>query len=450
MDNFKSLTIEEKLIKSNSNIIINFGFFATLLLRLNLKEDNNFPTMGTDGEVLLYNTKFVNSLTFQELNFVLVHEVLHCALGHVWRRDERNSQLWNIACDYAVNALIMDVVNAYCKNDRYNQLTTDDNFQLPKGALYDTKYDGMSADEIYTYLFKNAKFVSMGMPSNGSQGSKSSKSNSQGNDGENGNNSGNGNKSSKGKGNNEGDVIVNGKKISSPKNHDKWSKTSGDKAEQLANDWDSRLVAANETMKSCGITSSALDRCVAELVKPQKNWRLLLQEFIQEEINDYSLMPPDKRYDDNSFFMFDFNDSVEVVNDILFFVDTSGSMSTKEITTCFSEIQGAINQFNKHLHGTLLFFDSSVQTKTYDFDDVNGDISHIIPSGGGGTSFNVIFKYAKDNRDKFNNINGIIILTDGECNYPKESETDGIPTLWIYTQKNMEPPFGRYAHLDVE
>ena len=110
-------------------------------------------------------------------------------------------------------------------------------------------------------------------------------------------------------------------------------------------------------------------------------------------------------------------------------------------------MQRAINQFNKHLHGTLLFFDADVSDKYYNFDDVNGDISKLIPYGGGGTSFKCIFDFINRNHEKFDNINAVIILTDGFCDYPKESETMGLPVLWIYTTENNNPPFGRHTQI---
>lgn len=45
-----------------------------------------------------------------------------------------------------------------------------------------------------------------------------------------------------------------------------------------------------------------------ELRKPQTDWRKILNDFIQEEIVDYSFTPPDRRFDDSPFFLPDFND----------------------------------------------------------------------------------------------------------------------------------------------
>lgn len=438
-----NLSVEEKFVVVTNNAISEYGFFASLLLHLEVVKDNSVGTMATDGKHLFYNEKFVQKMDIGELAFVIMHEVMHCALGHLWRRNDRNPMLWNIATDFAVNDLLSDVAEACLENTKKKLRSSIMNnsykaFELvrPKNCLYDTTYHNMSAEDIYDTIKKNAK-QNGSSNSNGKSKKKSDENNGSGSSGSNANSS---------------SVNIKGKNIVEPQNHSKWDETEKmsekEKAKQ-AMDWENKLLAANEQLKAQGIVSLGMERIITNIVHPQKNWRMLLQEFIQEETNDYSLVPPDKRYD-GDFFMYDFNDKTEVVRDILFFVDTSCSMGEKEVNLCYSEIQGAINQFNKNLHGTLLFFDSEVQKQYYDFDDTNGDISKLSPFGGGGTSYKCVFDFVNNNRDKFPDINGIIILTDGYCDYPKESIAKDIPVLWVYTTQENNPPFGRKTTLKIE
>ena len=44
--------------------------------------------------------------------------------------------------------------------------------------------------------------------------------------------------------------------------------------------------------------------------------RMILNDFIQEEIVDYSFTPPDRRFDESPFFLPDFNDKDDLVEDI--------------------------------------------------------------------------------------------------------------------------------------
>ena len=57
----------------------------------------------------IYNTKFIDSLTPKEAEFLFGHEVLHNVFEHMLVRiGDRDPQLWNIAADYAVNQILKD------------------------------------------------------------------------------------------------------------------------------------------------------------------------------------------------------------------------------------------------------------------------------------------------------------------------------------------------------
>ena len=95
----------------------------------------NAPTAAVDGKNLFISKDFWMALRPEERDFVLVHEVLHAALGHTWRSRGRNPQRWNVACDYAVNLV--------CSLAGYAPI---------KGALWDPKYVGMVVEEIYELI----------------------------------------------------------------------------------------------------------------------------------------------------------------------------------------------------------------------------------------------------------------------------------------------------------
>jgi predicted metal-dependent peptidase len=131
------LSIEQKLSRARTQLLLNQPFFGTLCLRLKLVPMPSFPTMATDGRRLAYNAAFVEKLTATELEGVLAHEVMHCALAHHCRRGDREAQLWNRAADYAVNPILIG-----------NGMT------LPKDALIDPSFADLSAEEIYARLMK--------------------------------------------------------------------------------------------------------------------------------------------------------------------------------------------------------------------------------------------------------------------------------------------------------
>lgn len=189
-------------------------------------------------------------------------------------------------------------------------------------------------------------------------------------------------------------------------------------------------------------------RMLEKLKKPQTDWRTILNDFVQEEICDYSFSPPDRRFQDSPFFLPDFNEmgKNDNVNDILFFVDTSGSISDKDMTTAYSEIKGAIDQFGGKLQGWLGFFDAAIiEPKPFSSFD---EFIAIKPAGGGGTDFQIIFEYVNRHL-KEKKPNCIIILTDGYAPFPKEEIANNIPVLWLINNEDVTPPWGKIARFTV-
>lgn len=92
-----------------------------------------------DGEIYVNQAAGLN---FEEWKFVLAHEYLHAGLQHHERRQGRDFELWNVACDF--------VINGWLKEMNIGQMPT-------RGLLYDEELKNMSAEEIYDEIVKNLK-----------------------------------------------------------------------------------------------------------------------------------------------------------------------------------------------------------------------------------------------------------------------------------------------------
>lgn len=78
------------------------------------------------------------------------------------------------------------------------------------------------------------------------------------------------------------------------------------------------------------------------------------------------------------------------------------------------------------------------------FDDVQS-LLEIRPKGGGGTDFGIVFDYV---RDKMKDPpSSIVILTDGYADFPDESAAMGIPVLWIISNDEVTPEWGKVARI---
>jgi predicted metal-dependent peptidase len=100
--------------------------------RLGARPRTSIETMAIDGVSLFYNPKFVETLSAAQLMGTLAHEVLHPALQHHTRRNGRDPRRWNMACDYAINPILVDA-----------------GLTLPEGVLLEDRFRGISAERIY-------------------------------------------------------------------------------------------------------------------------------------------------------------------------------------------------------------------------------------------------------------------------------------------------------------
>ena len=74
------------------------------------------------------------ALNEEEYLFVMAHELLHVGLRHHARCEGRNPYLWNIACDYVINAWLIEMGIGVMP---------------PMGAMYDPQFKNESAESIY-------------------------------------------------------------------------------------------------------------------------------------------------------------------------------------------------------------------------------------------------------------------------------------------------------------
>ena len=127
-------------------------------------------------------------------------------------------------------------------------------------------------------------------------------------------------------------------------------------------------------------------------------------------------------------------------------VDTSCSVKDEDLEAVYAELCGAIAQLGGKLRGRLGFFDAAV-TPPIPFECVE-DLLKIIPVGGGGTDFRVVFDYVEKNYEPNRLPSNIVIFTDGEGPYPPVSKAMGIDVLWIINNYEITPPFGKTVRLE--
>ena len=143
-------------------LLIKYPTFGSVIANLEFQASKDIATAGTDGKVLLYNPKFVSGLSDKERTFLFAHEVCHVAFEHIFRSEGKDKQLWNIATDSVINALL--------KQDGLPMI--DGGVDIPEAVNYD-------AEEMYNKLLEEKKKQQEQQSSQGNQKQQNSQGNQQ-------------------------------------------------------------------------------------------------------------------------------------------------------------------------------------------------------------------------------------------------------------------------------
>ena len=390
----------QRLLLSRMRLLCNHGFYGLLLMHMRYAVDEEEQTAGTDGDRIVFGTDFLDELGDAELDFVMMHEVMHVVLQHCFRGKAYDREIFNIACDIVVNSNIL--LECGMQPESITLQKYGESMHIAPNGEEGHKY---TAEQVYEMLLSR-------------HGAR------------------------KGEG--------RGRLVPLPcgwDSHEAWGTAEGEG--RLRDAWIKRLKDAAKAIEirdpsnERGLLPAFVTRMLGDMGKAQTDWRALLNAFVQEEIADYSFSPPDKRYADGDFFLPDFSECDYRAENILFMVDTSASVSDGMITAAYTEIRGAIEQFNGKLKGWLGFFDAAV-VDPVPFESVQ-ELNVIRPKGGGGTRFDVIFSYVEQKMDP--PPVSIVILTDGHASFPPEKAAMGIPTLWLIVDSEVNPPWGKVARL---
>ncbi len=130
----------DRMVEARGDLLIKSCFYALVALKQKLVEDSSTDTCYVDGVHLGFNPEFIDQTTSNERIGLWVHEILHLIFLHHLRRGDRDPMLWNIACDLAINPLILQA-----------------GFKMPEGYLYDARFINMTAEKIYDILLQEAQ-----------------------------------------------------------------------------------------------------------------------------------------------------------------------------------------------------------------------------------------------------------------------------------------------------
>jgi len=434
--------IEKKLAAARTKLILDKPFLGALVLRLPMKAAKSdwCPTTFTDAKKFYYSEEYIEKISDDHVQFVMAREALHCGLSHFARRGHRIKHLWGMACEFAINPILVA-----------------EGLTPPMDVIVMQQYDDMTAEEIYPLLEENENNTDRDLTDNEKDDSSDDGKQDQGQ-----NNQGKNNQTGKGGGKpdeeNEdkddsqggsgkeeqqssmgGDTHTDQPDIDGSQDADEPEPLSESEKDSLNILWQQRLAGAAQSAMTAGKLGDNMMRLVDFMLQPKLPWRNLLAQFMSAIArDDYSYSRPSSRRGDPALFPSLRSAQLNVVVAL----DTSGSISDKEINEFVSEIDAIKSTLRAKV--TLQACDAQLAEGgpwTFEpWDEFSAASMKL--KGGGGTRFTPVFDWTNE-QDTMPDL--LIYFTDAEGEFPKQEPV--YPVIWLVKGK-AKVPFGRRIQLN--
>lgn len=308
------------------------AFFTTVCFSLLLDWDSTVPTAAVNTKRMGINPDFFMALHPEERISLMLHETLHVALLHPLRLMGRNHKKWNMAGDFVIN-----------------QMLHERGFRIPKNWLLDSRYAGMSTEEVYDLLPDPPESYSMDLQES------------------------------------DGSVAP----------------------DVLEQDVVDILVRAkvHAEMSDCkpGTIPGEIQIFLDKLLKPKLPWHRILYKYLRAKTkSDYTFRKPSRRYFPTHILPSLYTDHII---DLAIAVDASGSVSDDEFKQFVSEIH-MILRMMKPENITLLHFDTEI--RHIDTVKTVQALSQVVFTGRGGTYIHPVIDWAKEKRPQV-----LLVFSDG-------------------------------------
>jgi predicted metal-dependent peptidase len=328
------------------------------------------PTAATDGVNTYFGPRFTESLTEQEVNFLVLHEEGHKAFRQLFMYRHLcaiDKQRANMAMDYIINGWIIDT-------DPKGTFA-----RMPKGGLYNPDWSKLTVQEVFDLL-----------KGQGGQG----------------------------QGPGEGDGPLD--------NHD-WesaSKLTEEEEKDLAKEIDGAL---REGTILVGKAQGKINRRITEMLQPKIDWREVLREFVNTLASGKDLASWrqfNRRYTSSGLYLP--TTISESMGEIAIGIDTSGSIDEEQLAAAVSEFV-SICESVKPSRVRVLWWDTHVAKEQV----IEGDTSKLAhtlePAGGGGTRAGCVSDYILK---KGYTPEAVVMFTDGYLEDRIKWDI-ATPTMWV-------------------
>ena len=390
------MSLEQKISKAKAKLLVNYPFFGSLASRLEIVQNDDIQAFKSDGLKLEYNSDFIQKTTISELEFVFANGAMHSSLAYDNRKNNRSGWLWQLACDYAINDMLVE-------ND----------LDRPDEAHYSKRFSGLYAEEIYAELkemsldslseFGESTDVNVESSSESNQVSKLDKP--------------------------EESSLEN----VSNQEYQEQTEAEQIQSEQLFEEFTKATLDADQKKDEL---PKDIDRFFKLNSKGVINWRDELRAAIDKYFkDDYVLIPPNKKFLHLGIYL---PSNISQKFRLVVAVDSSGSIDEELLSVFISELNFLMSTVSNYEIDLLVCDDKIQSHNTY----YNGDILDVQVIGGGATDFRPVFDFIEDN---LYDINLLLYFSDLDGVFPHARPNYDVK--WI-SPKKCNYPFGELISLE--
>ena len=373
------MNLDRKISQAKAQLLVEYPYFGTLASRLELVVNDDIESFKSNGKTLQYREEYLHSLEPKELAFVFANGAMHATLAHDTRKNSRSGWLWQMATDMAINDMLVE-----------------NGMDLPYGAHYRKRFQGMYAEEIYEELKSDMIREEDNLEYEADDSD---------------------------------DVEEQDKEREQKKSEPQTQEELQEEilAEQL---FAEEAISLLESEFKRGEAPLSIERFFELSSLGSVDWREELKVALDEHYrDDYRLLPPSKKLLYTGIYL---PSSFSQTFRLVIVVDSSGSVDEVLLNTFLSEVNFLMSLVQSYEIELLVCDDKVRSHKTF----FSGDSLDVDLQGYGGTDYTPAFEFVQNNLD---DVKLLLYFTDLEGGFP--SEYPSYAVKWI-SSVAREVPFG--------
>lgn len=391
----------DRMSRARIHILFDHPYFGSVLLQLPMRgthDETAVATIATDGRRLLFNFKAIAALTTPDVRLLMMHVLTHVLLDHANRAQDREWKRWEVAADFATNALLEQM-----------------GLPIPSDWPCHRAWSNRSAEAIYDQLPKTCEEKTMLDSLIPLESERSAC-----------------------------DAGVLKKCVAFDTAATGLESLSALHAKSIAKEFLEQIK-----QKFAGTGAGSNNNEIKASCKERVDWRRILAQFVVGGARrDYSTLRHNRKHLWRGIYLPSLVSSG--AERIVVAIDTSGSMGRVELSAILTEVDALRRTEATEL--VVVQFDCSIQavatfTPWQQVDAKLGSTSTMTMFGRGGTDICLPFTWVENERAKGRVVSALIVCTDGYGPLPPRAP-NGLPVLFLLTPQNLTPKFGAVIVLD--